>query len=200
MNRLRRPQDASVGGVLTRWRRDVRGVSALEFALSAPVFLAALVGFSEIGELNIATRNVTNITTIVGDMTGQLKAATGPIIDDEFAAANVLMAPAPVNDLSIRVISVIPVMTNGVVTDAQVDWCRSSNANFTCPTHGALLHSLIDGQSFPLAMLPGAASSVILCESQYTYASDFQAYLPSAMSIKRTYFVIPREVAKIPYS
>ena len=187
-------------GVLTRWRRDTRGVSALEFALTAPVFLAALVGFSEIGQFDIATRNVTNVTTIVGDLTGQLKTASGPILDDEFAAANVLMAPTPINDLSIRITSVIPVMTNGVVTGAKVDWCRTSNQNLPCPTQGAVLHNLIDGQTFPLGMLPSSTASAILCETNYTYNSDLQSFLPNATTITRAYFVNPREVAKIPYT
>ena len=193
-------QGPSTSGLLARWRRDVRGVSALEFALTAPVFLAALAGFSEFGEYQIAARNMSNVTTIVGDLTGQLKTATALIIDDEFAAADVLMAPAPVNDLSIRITSVIPVMTNGVVTGAKVDWCRTSNPHFACPARGAVLHTLIDGQSFPLSMLPSATSSTILSESQYTYNSDLQTYLPGVSTLKRAYFVNPREVAKIPYS
>ena len=200
MSRKRHIQRLSMLGFISRWSRDARGVSALEFALTAPVFLAALAGFSEFGEYQIAARNVSNVTTIVGDLTGQLKTASAPIIDDEFAAANVLMAPAPVNDLSIRITSVIPVVTNGVVTGAKVDWCRSSNPHFPCPAQGAVLHNLIDGQSFPLSMLPSATSSAILCESQYTYNSDLQTYLPSVSTLKRAYFVNPREVAEIPYS
>lgn len=196
----KRKDKSSRRGLFQRWRRDVRGVSALEFALTAPVFLATMVGFTEFGEFEIAARNVTNVTTIVGDMTGQLKAATGPIIDDEFSAANILMAPTPINDLSIRVTSVIPIVTNGVVTGAKVDWCHTSNPNFVCPAQGATLHNLIDGQTFPLSMLPGASSSAILCETQYTYNSDLQTYLPNSTVIKRAYFVNPREVAEIPYS
>lgn len=200
MSLLPNPSKPARGGLLRRWRRNEKGVSALEFALTAPVFLAALVGFSEFGEFEIAANNVTNVTTVVGDMTGQLKAATAAVIDDEFAAANVLMAPAPVNDLAIRVTSVIPVVTNGVVTGAKVDWCRTSNPNLACPAIGTPLHYLIDGKTFPLSMLPGTSSSSILCETQYTFNSDLQAYLPSATTIKRAYFVNPREVAEIPYS
>jgi Flp pilus assembly protein TadG len=56
---------------LSRFWRDRRGVSAVEFALIAPVLVIFYCGMAELTQAMMAQRRVSNIASSIGDVVAQ---------------------------------------------------------------------------------------------------------------------------------
>lgn len=173
-----------------RFWRDRRGVSALEFALIAPVLILLYCGMAEMTQAMMAKRRLSNITSSIGDLTAQAS-QTGPArMTDIFNIGAIIMAPFPTASLKMCVAS--------VVSDASgkdtVAWSRTSAADMTnCPTQGAVLTDVPD------AVLP-ANQSVILARAAYVYSSPIQLVLPKPLTFNRTLYLRPRRVDAVLWS
>lgn len=167
---------------LSGFWRDRRGVSAVEFALIAPVLIVMYCGLAEMTQAMMAQRRLSNITSAVGDLVAQ-STQTGPTrMNDVFAIANTIMAPFPTTNLKICVAS--------VVSDASgkdtVAWSKASAAGMTnCPAQDAVLTTV------PVGVLP-ASQSVIMAKASYSYVSPIKLVLPRGMTFYRTYYLRPR--------
>ena len=104
----------------TLWR-DVRGVSAIEFALILPIGLVMLYGASESGYLLLLDRKVTAATQSAGDLVAQEEAVTDADLTDIFNAVNTILRPYPTADLVFSVASV-SINDDG---DQILDWYKS---------------------------------------------------------------------------
>ena len=91
---------------LTRFRRDQRGVAAVEFALIAPVLIAMYFGLAEYCQAMMADRKATHVASSIGDLVAQSDQVTAADLADIFAIGKPLIAPFPTTDLKIRVASV----------------------------------------------------------------------------------------------
>ena len=178
--------------------RDQAGVSALEFALTAPLLIASLAGMGELSQLLVANRNVINITTSLADLTSQAATVTTATLNDQFSIASNLMSPLPVGDLSMRITSVVPAQSQGPVTSAVVLWCKSSGTNLPCASKGSAMGAMADGSSFQLGLLPAAGSNVIVAETSYTYTSPILMVLPTAQRIAHVNYFNPRVSTSVP--
>ena len=167
---------------LTSFWRDRRGVSAVEFALIAPVLVLMYCGMAELTQAMMAQRRVSNITSTIGDLVAQTGQAGPSKMNDTFQIGKIIMAPFPASDLKMCVVS-ITADANGKDT---VAWSRSSATMPTCPAQGAVLTDVSVG------VLP-ASQSVIMARVTYAYASPIKLVLPSAMTFTRTYYLRPRK-------
>ena len=181
-----------------RYLRDQAGISALEFALTAPLLIACLAGMGELSQLLVADRDVIKISTSLADLTAEASNVTAATLNDQFAIATNLMAPLPVGDLSMRVTSVVPAQTQGPVTGAVVLWCKSSGTNLPCGGKGAPVGVMADGSSFKLGLLPVAGSNTIVAEASYTYTSPILIMLPTAHQIVHVTYFSPRVSTSVP--
>ena len=59
-----------------RYLRDQAGISALEFALTAPLLIACLAGMGELSQLLVADRDVIKISTSLADLTAEASNVT----------------------------------------------------------------------------------------------------------------------------
>lgn len=192
----RRPAD----GGLDRLRRFLaadEGVAALEFALTIPMLLAVVFGLIGFSQAFSAVQNVNAICSSVADLTAQVQSTTPAAIADEFQVAGYMLGSQPVANLSIRITSALPVMTNGQVTGAVVGWCQASGAALACPAKGAPLASLQNGYHLPLGMMTTSSSSIIVTEVSYAFVSPVSTVLPNGLNLYNVSFLSPRLSAQV---
>ena len=71
-----RRTSARAGGVLRRLIADRRGVSAVEFALVAPILVLLYFGLVELSQAATADRRLAHATSAVGDLVAQASSVT----------------------------------------------------------------------------------------------------------------------------
>lgn len=171
------------------WRRlrgDRRGVSAVEFALLAPVMIAFYFGLAEFCQGYMAQKRMGHATAMAADLTAQADTITGAGLDDIFAIGDVIMKPFPSSPLGIRISSVTR-DANGV---AKVDWSRGKR--MAARTKGETV-TLPDG-------LVGNGQTVIVSEATYDYDSPVDYLMPRITRFSHAYYLRPRTTDFIPYT
>jgi Flp pilus assembly protein TadG len=134
---------ARTAQAVTRWfrtlvpaLRDRRGVSAIEFALIAPIMIFTYIGVVELGNLITINRRVALVASTVADLAAQTKQVSASDIEDIFAASNKIMWPYDSKPLKITLSSVVADEDN----KTRVAWScandgsgRSKNSVFSVP-------------------------------------------------------------------
>ena len=109
-------------GLFRRLGRDDRGVSAVEFALLAPVLIAFYFGMAEFCQGFMAQKRMGHVSAMVADLVAQEETVGTANLDDIFAIGGLIMKPFPTASLKQRVSSVT--RTAGI---ARVDWSRGAD-------------------------------------------------------------------------
>lgn len=174
----------------TKWRgvRGIRynedGVSAVEFALIAPVLVIIYLGCIELSFLMRVDRRVTTTSASLGDLTARLASVDNKDMAEMFQAARLLMQPYDVNKAKMR-ISSIQATAAGVTT---VVWSDGYNMSSYAPGTPVTVPSGI--------VTPGG--SVILAEVVYEYESQFGSIVKNKQNISDSFYLRPRRVNSIP--
>ena len=178
--------------LIRRLARDETGVSAVEFALIAPVMILFYAGMVDLCQGYMAVRRTSQTAASVADMISQSHQITKADINNVFLVGPSIMAPFASTSLEQRVSSV----SRDTTTKYTVNWSRSWTAS---GAGGALSGALsVADAAIPADLLP-VGSSIIIAEARYTYASPFQRFLPSITFTRRAY-LNPREAVLIPCS
>ncbi|GGE33116.1 hypothetical protein GCM10007276_08000 [Agaricicola taiwanensis] len=169
----------------SRFARDARGVSAVEFALVLPFMLILYLGGIEISQAVAINRKVTLVSRVVSDLVAQSSEdITVAELNAIFAAADAIMAPYPVENLGVTVSSVaIDGSQNGSVT-----WSRQRNST----ERGA-------GEpiTFPSPAMAVANTSLIMAEAKYRYVPTFGSAYIDPINLSETIYMRPRLVYEI---
>lgn len=168
-------------GLFARLRSDERGVSAVEFAMLAPVLIAFYFGMAEFCQGFMAQKRMGHVSAMVADLVAQEESIAITNLDDIFDIGGLIMKPFPTAALKQRVSSVT--RTSGV---ARVDWSRGDgmaaravNSTITLPTD-----LIADGES------------VIVSEATYDYDSPVDYFMPGITQFSHIYYLRPRTVDK----
>lgn len=166
---------------------DQDGVSAVEFALVAPVLVLLYFGGIELSLLMQADRRITTVTSTIGDLASRATVLDNNDIGNIFAASNQLLLPLNSAEAQMRLTNLISA-ADGKIT---VDWsddCNSTTLSALSP--GATV-------SIPAGILP-PSSSIIMAELEYSYTSTLN-YLPAAngQTLKDRFFLRPRRTERI---
>ncbi|MDR7230473.1 Flp pilus assembly protein TadG [Caulobacter sp. BE264] len=174
---------------LSGFWRDKRGVSAVEFALIAPVMIIMYCGLAEVTQAMMAQRRLSNIASQIGDLVAQ-SSQTGPTkMTDVFTIGSIIMAPFPTSALKMCVASI----TSDATGKDTVAWSRASASGMsTCPAQGTVL-------TVPVGVLP-ASQSVIMARASYAYASPIKLVMPRDITFQRTFYLRPRKVDTVIWS
>lgn len=169
--------------------RDQRGVSAIEFALLAPILILMYVGAVEIGRLLTVERRVETVASTAADLTAQVKQVSNADLADIVAASTSILTPYPTTPLKVVLSSVVADQNNA----GKVAWSYSSSGS------GRAV-----GSSYALPTgTTEAYSSVIVVEVTYVFTPLLdlkKVFSPGAFNLKRTFYARPRRsltVAKI---
>lgn len=169
-------------GLIYRLTGDERGVSAVEFALIAPVMIAFYFGLAEFCQGYMAQKRMGHVAAMVADLVAQEDIVATANLDDFFEAGGLVMKPFSTATLKQRVSSVT--QTAGV---AEVVW-----------SHGKDMDPRPDDEVIVLpAGLISDGQSIIVAEATYDYDSPVDYLLPPVTHFSYIYYLRPRTVEAV---
>jgi Flp pilus assembly protein TadG len=166
---------------LAAFARDVRGVSAVEFALIAPVLVALYLGSAEMTMALTADRKVTGAANSVADLIAQDDFITDDELDDIYAAGDAIMFPNDPADLALRITS-IRMDSDG---DIFIDWSEG---------RGLASRGADDVPDLPDGLL-APMNSIVMVEAQYPFTGPFPKESGPMMTLTDTAYLRPRRSA-----
>ena len=154
------------------------GVSAVEFALIAPVMVLLYLGMVEISLALSVDRKVTNAASALADLVAQDDVITNGEMVDILNAGAAIIAPYDPANFSARISSVSMDLTG----DVAVDWSDA---------RGTLARAEGSQPTLPAGVLtPGR--SVIWVEVGYAYEAPFRE-VTGDFDIEEEFFLRPRQ-------
>jgi Flp pilus assembly protein TadG len=172
-------------GKIARFAKTEAGVAAVEFALIAPIMISLYLGSSELCDLLLADRKVTNITSATTDLVAQALSISNADMTDIFSASSAIMEPYDTASLQIVVTSVVE-DANGNIT---VGW--SDGYNRSGYAQGS-------AYNLPDNTLVSPGGSVIVTEVNYTYTSFVGEFWTGGYPMHDTFYEKPRRTSQIP--
>lgn len=156
---------------------DERGLSAVEFALLAPVLIAFYLGLSEFCQGYMAQKRMGHVASAVADLVAQEETVTRDNVDDIFDIGGLIMKPFSTATLKQRVSSVT---RSG--TRVRVDWSRGD---------GMAALAVASDVTVPTGLLSDG-ESLIISEATYDYDSPADYLMPNITRFSHTYYLRPR--------
>jgi Flp pilus assembly protein TadG len=170
--------------MLKRLGRDRRGVSAVEFALIAPIMILIYFGLAELTMAMMAERRASHTASVIADLVAQTTQINSTEMTAVFKIGQAIMKPFPTGTLKMRVTS--------VKADAggtpKVVWSQGSGMSPL--TAGANV------TGFP-AGLVAANESVVMTETAYAFTSPLKQVLPNAMNFSEKFYLRPRKSVEV---
>ena len=167
--------------LIRRLTGDERGVSAIEFAMIAPILIAFYMGTTEFCQGFMAQKRMGHVSAMVADLVAQEEIVSAATIDDVFQIGGLLMKPFPTTTLHQQVSSVT--MTAGV---AKVDWSRA---------HGMTPRAVGSTITLPAGLITDG-ESVVVAEATYDYDSAADYLMPGLTRFSHIYYLRPRTADK----
>ena len=164
-------------------RYNEQGISAVEFALIAPLLIILYLGAIEVSLLMEVDRRVTQTSASLGDLTARLSTVTDSDMAEMFAAAKVLMEPYDASTAQMRITSIVD-NGDGI---PKVAW--SDAYNMSAYTKGTTL-------TMPTGIMPDSGS-IIMAEVSYEYVSNFGYVVSTSKNISDKFYLRPRRVSEI---
>lgn len=168
--------------LIRRLARDERGISAVEFALLAPVLIAFYLGMSEFCQGYMAQKRMGHAASAVADLVAQEDVITRTELDDIFDIGALIMKPFSASTLKQRVSGVT--RTGNKV---KVDWSRGDG--LTALTK--------DSEITIPADLLSDGESLIVAEATYDYDSPADYLMPGLTRFRHIYYLRPRISDKV---
>ncbi|HTQ14422.1 MAG TPA: TadE/TadG family type IV pilus assembly protein [Rhizomicrobium sp.] len=175
-----------------RFRKDRRGVAAVEFGLIAPVLATMLLGTIEVCNALQCKQKVTSIASSVADLVAQTKSVSASDMTNIFSAANALIYPFSSANSGIVVSSIVS-DGNG---NGTVAWSQAQNATpLTVGTAVTVPTGLMSS-----SQCPANACSVILATVNYQYTSPLGKIITGTNTMSDYFYAHPRKSATVSYT
>lgn len=160
---------------LTRFARDKRGVSAVEFALLAPLMIGLYFGCVEISDGVAADRKVSLTAAAVANLTAQVSTISSAQMTNILDASSAIIAPYSASKLKITV-SCINIDSN---KNATVKWSVTRNG------------SALSSATVPSALLI-ASSQLIYAQVSYDYTPIIGYTITGTITLSDQMYMSPR--------
>jgi Flp pilus assembly protein TadG len=164
-----------------RFASDKHGVSAVEFALIAPVMLALYMGAAQMTAALNADRKVTGAANAVADLIAQDDFVTNDELADIYAAGDAILFPNDPSNLGLRITS-IRMDADG---DVFVDWSEGRGLNARGPDEVPVLP---DGLLAPM-------NSIVMVEAQFPFHGPLPTGSDPLVTLGDTAYLRPRRSA-----
>jgi Flp pilus assembly protein TadG len=171
----------SILGRISRFARDRRAVSAVEFAFVAPVMVALYLGCAEISDGVAADRKVSLIAGALSNLTAQVTTISSTEMTNILDASSAIISPYSPNKLTMKV-SCLKIDSTGV---AKVVW--SAARNTSARTIGSV-YSFTNSNS----ALDVNSSWLILSEVTYAYTPTVGYTITGTLTLSDKMFMSPR--------
>jgi Flp pilus assembly protein TadG len=190
--------------LLRRFRRDAKGLAALEFALILPVLITMLFGMGELSLAVVCRTTITQVASTVADLVAQESTPTSSDLSNVYYAANTILYPYYPNlsasKPTIRITSVIYDTTTNSTTVGKVAWTCTQSGSGTLSPASRAVNSTVELKT-PEGVakeLLSAGSSVLMAEVAYSYSSPTTKLLAAPINMRDSFYTKPRRVAQIP--
>jgi Flp pilus assembly protein TadG len=172
---------------LRRFRKDKKGLAAVEFALILPVMITLFFGVVEMSMALSCRANVANTASTVSDLIAQDTEVSSNDITNVFNAATAILYPYSATPVKITVTSIKYDTVSKSLTSGKVAWSDTKNGT---------ARTVNDTVSVPDGLMT-ANGSVIMTEVTYAYASPTTKVITGTVNMTNTYYTKPRRVAAI---
>lgn len=166
-------------GRLSRFTRDRRGVSAVEFAFIAPVMIGLYLGCVEISDGVAADRKVSLVVDALANLSSQVTTISTANMTDILNASSSIIAPYSAANLK-ATLSCLKIDQNGNVT---VAW-SAATPNGTARAAGSSV------------TIPGAlaipSSSLLFSEASYAYTPAVGYTISGTLTLSDKMYMAPR--------
>jgi Flp pilus assembly protein TadG len=183
MPRRATPSPARPTGILRRFRRSASGVSAVEFALIAPIMIVLYLGGYELTEGVTISRKVTHVTSVLGDLVAQSEQISSDEMIDVFAAAEAVMNPYPTGEMELR-ITAISIDDDGA---ASVQWSCAQNTDPLTDEDEIIIPADINEDN----------TELVLAEVHYPYTPPFGQVVTGDLDLSDIFYLRPRFAAGV---
>ena len=168
---------------LRAFNKNTQGVSAIEFALIAPVMMVIMLGSISTYHLVRASMKLWDITQSVSDLVSQQQTLTAAEMTDICTSTSLSKYPFT-GTLKVAVASVTHPSTGATA----IDW-----QDTTCGSGTAISNALALGAAYT----PDPKDSVIIAKSTYVYTFPPSYVLPSSITLTRTTYSKPRDGTQV---
>ncbi|MHA7857582.1 MAG: TadE/TadG family type IV pilus assembly protein [Henriciella sp.] len=158
------------------------GISAVEFALIAPLMAIIYFGCIELSIMMTLDRKVTGATAALGDLTSRASSVNNDELADIIEASRMVMQPNDMTGARIRITSLYE--DDG---DAKVAWSDGCNLS---------AYSVDQQITIPANLIP-EDGTLIMAEIEYDYNSNIGYFFSSAKELSDTFYLRPRRVDEI---
>jgi Flp pilus assembly protein TadG len=179
-------------GILTRiarFRRDRRGVSAVEFAFVFPVMVVLFLGGTAMTQGVVLKRKTTLVTRSVGDLVSQYTQIVNTDMAAIMSAATAVIQPYDSGPLNV-IVSSVKIDAAG---NATIAWSDAS-ANTTA-------HTVNTPVTLPTGIggVANANTTVIWAEGNYTYSLPVGTGVlgMTSMPLSEQFYLRPRRITTI---
>lgn len=174
-----------IAATARRFLKDLRGVSATEFALVAPVLIAFYFGTAEIDSALSVNRKVTSAANTAADLVAQDDIMTAAEFDAVFTAVDAIMAPFDPNEtIEVKISSI---RLNGQNRAAVVWGVANNTAARQVGTTVTIPSGLVSG-----------TSTIILAEVSFPYQAPLAEIISSGgVRMSETFYLRPRRGASV---
>ena len=162
--------------------RSESGISAVEFALIAPLMAIIYFGCIELSLMMTLDRKVTGAAAALGDLTSRSTSVTNDELTDIIEATRMVMQPNDMTGARIRISSLYD--DSGQVKVAWSDACNLS------------AYSVDDVMTIPANLIP-TDGTIIMAEIEYDFVSEIGYFFSSAKTLSDTFYLRPRRVDSI---
>jgi len=169
----------SILGWLSRVARDQRGVSAVEFALLAPVMIGLYLGCAEISDGVAADRKVSLTSSTLANLTAQSATISTSDMTNILDASSAIISPYSASNLKMTV-TCISISATKVAT---VKWSVTRGGTANSGT-----------MSIPSA-LAVASSQLVLAEVSYAYTPTVGYTITGTLTLSDKMYMSPRITA-----
>jgi Flp pilus assembly protein TadG len=170
---------------LLRFRRDQRGVSAVEFALLLPLMITLYLGGVEVSQAISIDRKVSLTARTVADLVARSAGFSQAEMTNILNAATAVAAPYPVANIKVK-ISQIYIKADGT---SKIDWGDAKNT--TKRTNGETV-------SVPAGLkVAGKDSYLIWAEVEYSYTPTIGYVITGTLNLTDQIYMRPRQSDKV---
>lgn len=159
--------------------RSKDGVSAVEFALIAPLMLLIYFACIELSFMMMLDRKVTTATATLGDLTARAATINDDDAEEIFQATRMIFQPNTVSTARMRITS--------IYDDGGINKVAWSDAwNLTAYTEDETI-------TVPANLVP-SGGSIIFAEIEYDYDSKLGYFFPNTKVLSDKFYLRPRRV------
>ncbi|MEM7459341.1 MAG: TadE/TadG family type IV pilus assembly protein [Pseudomonadota bacterium] len=167
------------------------GISAVEFALIAPLMAIIYFGCIELSFMMTLDRKVTGATAALGDLTARASNITDAELSDIFEATRMVMQPSDISKADMRVTSLLNDDTDTDTSDGvdtKVVWSDGCG-NLTALAADSVV-------TIPANLVP-ANGTIIMAEIEYPFNSPIGFFFQTEKDLTDKFYLRPRRVDSI---